>query len=558
MHVITKLNLDNDLDLMLAHKRSMQVAEFAGLGLVHQTSFATAVSEVCRLVLDKGSRSHMMLGFLKTPHGKNSVYAKIVDTSIGDIARDNPNLGYARRLVSGFSVDPDSILLLFEMPVGSRLSREYIIKGQKLFDEMPPVTPYEQAKQLNMQLQEMANKLVESEKRYQTLTDTIPLMMFTLNDQGRLLFANEGFKLFAGSDIQNVGGNWINWLSGCEPSVPVEQVREQLSGNSEFSMEISLTKKSNGERIWHLLSMSPVLNSSTGLPEWAGFLVNIQAQKLVEETLRDNAELRDTKRVLQKRQIELDATITDLNRKNQELARFAYVASHDLQEPARKMIVFSEMLNSRFGHLLPADGTSLLNRVKSGSERMVAVIRDLLDYSGISADQDIDVHPIELLEIVDQVREHLDKEISESNAEIQLRGSATLVGNRRLLVLLFQNFVGNAIKFVRDGAAPRIQITYSFPAAEVIDANGLDQQTTWVQVDVSDNGIGFDEKHVDRIFQMFQRLHTQDQFKGTGIGLAICKRIIEMHRGSISVKSKINQGSVFSVYLPYQINPPLL
>ncbi|MCF0073007.1 ATP-binding protein [Dyadobacter sp. CY261] len=552
MHLITKLNLDNDLDLMLAHKRSMQVAEYGGVGLVHQTSFATAVSEVCRLMLDKGTMPHLFLGFLKNQSGRNSVCARVVDESISAVEPDNPNLTYARRLVSGFFVEAEAITLLCDLPVAIRLSREIILRGQKLFEELPAVTPYEEAKRLNVQLQEMATRLRESERKYQVLTDAVPLMMFTLDQEGQLLFANEGFRQFAGTALQpGKVLNWINWLSECESSVAAGEIRDRLKAKEEFSIEACIKRKADGTRLWHLLSMTPTESAVTSSVEWSGFLVNIQAQKLVEATLRDNAELKYTKQVLEKRQMELDATIADLNRSNQELARFAYVASHDLQEPARKMIVFSEMMLGRFQHLLPAEGINFLTRIKAASERMVAVIRDLLDYSRISAGEQVEMELVVFSEIIQHIEEHFDEQISESGAEIRQMGNAFLQGNKRLLTLLFQNLVGNGLKFVGAGVKPVISVNIRTLAKDE-QLPECDERTEWVRVDVTDNGIGFDEQYFDKIFQMFQRLHTQEQFKGTGIGLAICKRIIEMHQGHIRVKSQVNGGSVFSIYLPYR------
>lgn len=554
MHLITKLNLDNDLDLMLAHKRSMQVAEFGGVGLVHQTSFATAVSEVCRLMLDKGTLPHLSLGFVKNHLGRNSVCARIVDDSVGAVEPDNPNLVYARRLVNGFAMEAESITLLTDLPAAIRLSREIIARGQKLFEELPAVTPYEEAKRLNVQLQEMAARLRESERKYQVLTDTVPLMMFTLDQHCELLFANEGFRQFAGTALQPGRPlNWISWLTDCESSISADAMRGLLEAVTEFSVEACIRRKSDGARLWHLLSMTPLENPATGTVEWSGFLVNIQAQKVVEETLRDNAELKYTKQVLEKRQTELDATIADLNRSNQELARFAYVASHDLQEPARKMIVFSEMVITRFHHLLPAEGINFLTRIKMASERMVAVIRDLLDYSRISTGQEVEMEMVDFTEITQHIEEHFDRQISEKGARITQTGDAFLQGNKRLLILLFQNIVGNALKFVAEGVKPVIALDVCTLTREALLPE-CDERLGWVRVDVTDNGIGFDEQYLDRIFQMFQRLHTHEQFKGTGIGLAICKRILEMHQGHIKVKSQVGHGSVFSIYLPYKLS----
>ncbi|SDG21247.1 hypothetical protein SAMN04487996_11681 [Dyadobacter soli] len=551
MHIITKFNLDNDLDLMLAHKRSMQVAEYGGVGLVHQTSFATAVSEVCRLILETGIQPCIQLGFSKSKSGRNSLFAQIVDSAIPQLDANSPSLVYAGRLVSALTLAEDSITLQHELPSAMRLSREMITKGQQLFDELPPVTPYERAKHLNVQLQEMAVRLSESERRYQLLTDSLPLMMFTVDAQGRFLFANEGLTNFAGlSKEQVLEANWFSWVAGRSPVVEERVLRKQFALGAPFSREIELTDREMIEKIWFLLSMTPVRNGEADILEWSGFLVSIHAQKRVEQALRDNAELKRAQLALEKRQHELDLMIQDLNRSNEELARFAYVASHDLQEPARKMIVFSEMLTRRFQHLLPPEGTNLLSRIQGASHRMVAVIRDLLDYSRLSADQQVEKEMIDFSELITQVTELLEEQIASSGASITIERGGIVLGNKRLLTLLFQNLIANSVKFITEGTTPAVLLRIEEPTARQLQVMGLAPQLSWTRIDVTDNGIGFDELFLDKIFQMFQRLHTQDRYRGTGIGLAICKRIVEMHHGRIGVKSAVNEGSTFSVYLP--------
>ncbi|TLV00423.1 PAS domain-containing sensor histidine kinase [Dyadobacter luticola] len=548
MYILTKLTLSNDLDLMLAHKRSMQVADYGGIGIIQQTSFATAVSEVCRLMLDKESRPCMYLGVLKSKTGRSCVYARITDPRVTSINIQNPNLVYARKLVHGFTVEDDAITLICEMPTTVRLSKELIANGQKLFEELPAVTPYEEAKRLNDQLQEMANRLGESEKKYQVLTDSLPLMMFTVRSDGQMLFANEGFMHFAGTRAFEQL-NWLTWLADRQSGISISRILEKMKTGEAFSLEISL-KQSLDENRWHLLSMNPIENPLTGQVDWSGFLVNIHAQKLVEETLRDNEELRHIRLALETRQKELDLTVANLNRSNQELAKFAYVASHDLQEPARKMVVFSDMLLSKYHDSLPADGAGILKRIKTGSERMVAVIRDLLDYSKISIDRHIEIEPVQLTQIVQQAREQLEAQIADSGAEVRLDNDLTFMGNKQLLALLFQNLIGNAIKFVEKDIRPEIVISAQQVRLSELKGVNLDPNWAWTSISVTDNGIGFDERFLERIFEMFQRLHSQDQYKGTGIGLAICKRIAEMHRGQLIARSKVSKGSVFTIYLP--------
>lgn len=547
MHTITKLSLDNDLDLILAHKRSMQVAELGGVGLVNQTSFATAVSEISRLVLDKGKNPCIYLGFSQGQTG-NRVFAKIVDDFITELDAENPNLNYAKRLVQAFNIDTDIITLFCDLPVGSRISKDMINRGRKLFEELPPVTPYEQAKQLNVQLQQMADRLAESEQKYQTLTDSLPLMMFTINKSGQFLYANGGFKNFAGlSEEVTRETNFLKWLSANSSNLSKTDLASKLDIGNPFSLETAITDSKSGEERWHLLSMTP---SDTKEDQWSGFLVDIHAQKVIAQTLRDNEELRQTKLILEERQKELDATIIDLNKSNQELEKFAYVASHDLQEPARKMVVLSDIMLQKASEVLPAESTNILVRIKSASERMLSVIRDLLDYSRLTTDQEIVMEEMEFSDVIFSVKENLESQIRETHAEIKLENSIPFLANRHLIILLLQNLVSNSIKFTREDQKPIVSINIQQISESEKQEHDLPNDHSWIRLQVRDNGIGFEVKYLEKIFQMFQRLHNQDQFKGTGIGLAICKRIVEIHKGVIVVKSEIDKGSAFSVYLP--------
>lgn len=550
MHILVELTLDNDLDLMIAHKRSMQIAEFSGLGILGQTSFATAVSELGRLMLEKGVKPQIHLGFHKTASDRNGVCAKIIDDYVRQVDPKNANLTYAEKLVDTTYLEGDAFFLIYELPSTFRLSKDLIRKGEKMFNDLPPVTPYEQAKHLNGQLQQMANRVLESEKKYQVLTDTLPLMMFTLNAEARVIFANKGFEKFSQSVINPADPDWTRWLVDSEANITEQKLRSKFQSKKAFSFEVEIRESRSAQKVWYLLSLTPITDEGDDQISWSGFLVNIQAQKLVEQTLRDNEELLATKAALEKRQRELDSTIADLNRSNQELVQFAYVASHDLQEPARKMVIFSDMLLQRFGALLPKEAINILLRIKRSSERMVEVIRDLLDYSRLSAERVLVTDVVPLSEIVDQVRENLESQILSAKASILIQKTGNLLGNPQLLILLFQNLIGNAVKFSRDQVPPVVTITASSLPDEQKSLYGLKQDIKWTKILIKDNGIGFDEQFARKIFQMFQRLHTQEHFKGTGIGLSICKRIVEMHNGHISVKSTVGEGSEFTVFIP--------
>ncbi|WP_266362985.1 ATP-binding protein [Tellurirhabdus rosea] len=240
--------------------------------------------------------------------------------------------------------------------------------------------------------------------------------------------------------------------------------------------------------------------------------------------------------------------VAELRESNQALEQFAYVASHDLQEPLRKIQSFSTLLREQFSHSLPADAADLLRRMEAAGGRMQTLVRGLLSYSRLTTGQPA-FEMVSLAKILTEIQQDLEMMVREKNATIQLSPLPILKGNPLQLRQLFQNLISNALKFTPKHLKPIVIIK-----GEIIDKTAVpiaaSAHASWVRVEVTDNGIGIDEKHYKRIFQLFERLHGRSQYEGTGIGLAMCKKIAELHGGSISVRSKVGEGTTFTVYLP--------
>jgi light-regulated signal transduction histidine kinase (bacteriophytochrome) len=220
----------------------------------------------------------------------------------------------------------------------------------------------------------------------------------------------------------------------------------------------------------------------------------------------------------------------ELLRSNAELEQFAYVASHDLQEPLRIVISYTKLLASRYAGRLDADADEFLAFAADGATRMQHLIQDLLSYSHVTTEGG-ELQPIDSRAACGQAIGNLRTAIMESGAEVTHGWLPTVRADPTRLIQLFQNLIGNAIKY-RDGRIPQIQIT----ATPVEDR--------WI-FSVHDNGIGIERRYFERIFQMFQRLHTRKEYEGTGIGLAICRKIVERHGGKIWVESEPGAGSTF-------------
>lgn len=245
----------------------------------------------------------------------------------------------------------------------------------------------------------------------------------------------------------------------------------------------------------------------------------------------------------------------ELKRSNRELQDFAHVASHDLQEPLRKIRAFSERLRDGYSRELDEQGRDYIARMQNACERMSVFINDLLTYSKVSA-QARSFAPIKLNNIIEEVLEDLEVTIEESGSRIVYNELPEVDGDYLQMKQLFQNLIGNAIKFRHPTRRPEIFIHAVLSCSRGLERNPLAAQagdperTEMVEIEVKDNGVGFDDRYLDRIFVPFQRLHGRSQYEGTGIGLSVCRRIVERHGGTISAVSKVGVGSAFYIRLP--------
>lgn len=258
----------------------------------------------------------------------------------------------------------------------------------------------------------------------------------------------------------------------------------------------------------------------------------------IEERKKIESELE--KRV-QERTLELVQSNKELETANNELRQFAWVASHDLQEPVRKIKVFSLIIKEKYG-LTDDKVAGYLDKVISSSERMMKLIHDLLNYTELSNTQVSSF--VDLNKVVDDVLVDLELLIKEKKARVTVSKLPTLEIVKIEAVQIFQNLISNALKYSKAGVPSLIDIKSELLADDIDSASQL------CRITISDNGIGFDETYMNKIFNMFQRLHGKSEYEGTGIGLAIVKKIIEKHDGTITAKSRENEGATFIITLP--------
>jgi two-component system sensor kinase FixL len=237
----------------------------------------------------------------------------------------------------------------------------------------------------------------------------------------------------------------------------------------------------------------------------------------------------------------------ELERSNQELEQFAYVASHDLQEPLRKIRAFGERLESKFGDALGETGREQLQRIHSAADRMQSLIEGLLTLSRVTT-QAKEFVTVDLKQVAKEVVSDLEVRIEEVGGQVEIGKLPTIQADPLQMRQLFQNLIGNALKFRREEEPPVVKIQGRFLPEKSQLARGPAREKQ-CRLTVEDNGIGFEQKYADRIFNVFQRLHPRDQYTGTGVGLAICKRIAERHGGTIAATSTPGEGTKFTVIL---------
>jgi PAS domain S-box-containing protein len=534
MHNLAKVTLENEMDLVLAHKRSMKLAEIVGLSLSAQTTFATAVSEVSRNTIDHGKNGCLTLGISE---GKlRSIIASIKDDNLQD-EKNREGLEYAKRLVNKLNVlseaDDNTIELFYHVPQSEKIDVKKLDEWRSIFRNEPPISPYDEIKRKNEQLQEMAQKLQESEDHYRLLTDTLPLMMFSLDEDGKFIYANKWLSDYLGYNLDELNNVNVNTVIFGQDRPFKEMIASMISRREPIRTEWRVKERNSGIYYWHLVSIIPTRNGIEKPGNWFGFLVDIHAQKMYEETLRDNNELKQVQALLQN-------NIRELNRSNLELQQFAFVASHDLQEPLRKIMFYSDYIQNKYIAVVDEKSREYLRSMHKASLRMRSLINDLLSFSQIDK-KVLDIKPVDLNKLMKQVIEVYEISIKEKRANINVGDLPAIEGDPTMIARLLENVLSNALKYTRDDVIPEIKIS------------GV-QNDGMVEIIIADNGIGFEERMISKIFTLFQRLHGREKYDGTGLGLAICRKIADMHQGSITAKSRINEGSSFFIYLPVKQN----
>lgn len=376
---------------------------------------------------------------------------------------------------------------------------------------------------------EAQEKLSDQMEELQSVLKSLPQIAFIISKEGKIEYANEHWYNYSTDsktfpeihpDDRSSFSNWEN----------------HFKKGKEFACEMRIRHLKSKEYKYFLMKVVPVTHHKI-ISKWVGTFTDIHQQKLVSEILETKVTERTSELILKNEELEL---------RNHELQQFSWVVSHDLKEPLRKIEIFTKIIKDKY---LNNDDKAIdyVNRTIGSAGRMSKLINDLMDYSRLSSD----VYPekTDLNEIMQEVLSDLEYLIAEKKAVVKVEDLPVVTIVPSQLRQVFQNLIGNSLKFSREGISPKIEIS-----SQIINEKDFDSEITptgkYCKITVKDNGIGFDEKYLDKIFVIFQSLNDRTAYEGTGIGLAIAKKIIEKHNGIITAKSQVGKGSSFMIILP--------
>lgn len=382
-------------------------------------------------------------------------------------------------------------------------------------------------------------RIHEGDLRMRAIVDNAYDGIITIEKTGRILSFNPAAVRLFGYTAQEIIGSNVKMLIKKPQRMRHEDYIARYLAAFEAkkvdnNQEVTALRK-DGSNFPARLSVSMI--ELNGEHIFMGMIQDITMQKRAEQAIRDHA--------------------IALERSNQELQNFAYVASHDLQEPLRKIMAFGDRLASHHGDVFDEKGLDYLARMRNAAERMRLLISSLLAYSRVESK----ARPFETVNldtVLAEVLSDLENSIQDTGGQISVDELPTVQADPVQMHQLLQNLIGNGLKFRRRDAPPRVQVRCKVVANDDQEAlPNIAVEHTCV-ISVSDNGIGFDNKYIDRIFNIFQRLHSHDEYEGSGIGLAICRKIAERHNGMLTGEGRVGDGATFTLKIPVrQPNNPI-
>jgi two-component system, LuxR family, sensor kinase FixL len=365
----------------------------------------------------------------------------------------------------------------------------------------------------------------DMDARYRALFEGSMDAIYLTCADGRILRVNPAFEQLLGYTAEELRHNLAQELY-VDPA-DRDRFRAEIAASGAVRDFETRLRHRDG-RVLDCLMTSTARRTADGSLEYQGIIRDVTEQR--------------------RARAELERTAEALKRSNAELEQFAYVASHDLQEPLRKIRAFGDRLESMLDGQLEDRAADYLKRMVSAAERMGTLIENLLSYSRVSS-RGAQLVDVDLGQVVTDVLADLERQVASTSARVEVDRLPRLEADAVQMRQLFQNLVSNAIKYGPPDGAPEVRIE-----AEYLDRNGglvpASAAASSVRIRVRDNGIGFEPEYAERIFELFQRLHGRERYDGTGIGLGVCRRIVTRHGGTITAEGRPGKGATFTITLP--------
>ena len=386
--------------------------------------------------------------------------------------------------------------------------------------------------QSEIQLKSALEQLKDRESNLQHLLSNAPDAIIVVDTESKILYWNPKAEIVFGWASQEVLGRRLQ-----DVIIPSQYRQAHEEGMKRYlatgeqrvlnkTIEVTALKKDDSE--FHV-ALTISSTAQNGRPAFIAFIRDITEQK------RNEADLQQKK--------------TELERSNQQLEQFAHIASHDLKEPTRKIALFAEQVQEDTTTILSAKSRHYLERISKSALRLSSMVDGVLAHSTLRAEE-IAVQKTALRDVIENIKSDFELTLQEKEAIIKYSDLPSIDGVPFLIYQLFYNLISNSLKFSRPAVKPVIEITASKISGSKLDVYKLDPHRSYHEIILKDNGIGFREEHAEAIFKIFKRLHSKDTIEGTGLGLSLCKTIVEKHNGAIVAHGKENAGAAFHIYLP--------
>lgn len=383
---------------------------------------------------------------------------------------------------------------------------------------------------VNDELMDRQEQLTISRMYSEAIVETIREPLLVLDREMRVKSANESFYKYFKTTEQDTEGRLLTEIGSGQWDI--SWLREKL--------DTVLTRKERMEDL-EVRSVFPELGERTMLLNVRPLVNDNLAEQLILLAIDDITAIRAANNILQQNNRELEEN-------NKELTSFSYIASHDLQDPLRKIHTYSKMIMDSEKESLSGNAESYIERIMVSAKRMQQLIQDLLNYSHVTNTDETEPLFADIMELAENAKIDLKESIDAKKAAVTINKIPVLKVQPPLISQVFTNLIGNAVKYSRPGIAPEVVISSEIVSGNEISILGGSPDVPYCKIVVKDNGIGFRQEQATRIFEPFQRLHAKEEFEGTGIGLAICKKIMLKHKGFISAASVLNEGTVFNLY----------